>query len=59
MCYLGLKKESAERGVRGVGLNLDRPAGAWNTKPWGAKEDKVGAECGMRLAWAETGSGAG
>lgn len=38
-----MRKESAERGVRGLNLKDDKPVGAWNIKSFGAKEDKDGA----------------
>lgn len=40
---LGVRKASAERGVRGSNLKDDKPAGAWKTKPSGANEDKEDA----------------
>lgn len=36
---LGVRKASAERGVRGSNLKDDKPTGALNIKPFGAKEE--------------------
>lgn len=47
---LGVRKESAERGVRGSNLKDDKPVGAWKRKPSGANEDVDGmrsAETGL------------
>lgn len=58
---LGVRKASADRGVRGSNLKGAKPAGAWKIKPFGAKDGvSVASSAGTESAcgWSVTlGSG--